>query len=79
MILEDAGIDEPFHPGARRESDVDAFLLNLGLVIVNEINAPLDSTMTVGEFLDRTAQGDFSYTWKAPPAVRATCLTELRR
>jgi hypothetical protein len=31
-LLQDAGVDKPFHPGARSEAEVDAFLTGLGLV-----------------------------------------------
>jgi len=78
-LLEEAGIDEPFHPGARRESDVEAFLESAGLVVTDEVKMPPDSTMTLGDFLDRTERGDFSYTWKAPHEVQQQCLAELRR
>lgn len=76
-LLEQAGIAEPFHPGARRESDVDEFLAAAGFVAVETVNAPLDSTLTLSDFLDRIARGDFSYTWNATSEVQRTCLTEL--
>jgi SAM-dependent methyltransferase len=79
VLFEEAGIDEPFHPGVRRETDVDDFLVRCGLGIVDIVKVRQESTMTVEEFIDRTANGDFSYTWKAPPAVQSACLRELRR
>jgi SAM-dependent methyltransferase len=77
-LLEHAGIDEPFHPGARRQSDVDEFLATAGLIVVDEVKMPLDSTMTLGDFLDRMERGDFSYTWKGPPDIQKACLADLK-
>jgi hypothetical protein len=77
-LLEEAGVAEPFHPGVRRESDVDAFLSDRGRELVDAVEVPLDGGMAVGDFLGRIEAGEFSYTWSAPPAVKDRCLAALR-
>ena len=77
-LLEEAGVAEPFHPGVRRESDVDAFLTECGCRLVDVVEVPLDGAMPVGAFLDGIEAGEFSYTWNASPAVNDRCLSALR-
>jgi SAM-dependent methyltransferase len=80
-LLEDAGVAEPFHPGARRESDVDAFLAERGCVlvdVVDVVDVPLAGAMPVRDFLDRIDAGEFSYTWTAPAPVKDRCVAALR-
>jgi SAM-dependent methyltransferase len=76
-LLEEAGVVEPFHPGVRREADVDAFLSARGCALVDVVEAPLDGGMPVGDFLHRIEAGEFSYTWSAPTAVKDRCLAAL--
>ena len=78
VLLEQAGVSNPFHPGVRRESDVDKYLLQIGWKRVDDVTVPLDGGMPISEFVDRIAKGAFSYTWKAPPAVVSECIRELR-
>ena len=78
-LLEDAGVANPFHNGVRRESDIAYYLSQIGCTFVDDVTVPLDGDMTVGEFIDRIAKGEFSYTWKAPPVIRSQCLDELRQ
>jgi SAM-dependent methyltransferase len=77
-LLEEAGVVEPFHPGARREADVDTFLSTHGCALVEAVEVPLDGGMPVGDFLRRIEAGEFSYTWGAPMAVRERCAAALR-
>jgi len=77
-LLEEAGVAEPFHPGVRRESDVDEFLSEAGCTLVDAVDVPLDAGMSVGDFLDRIEAGEFSYTWNAPAPVRDRCVAALR-
>jgi len=77
-LLEEAGVAEPFHPGVRRESDVDAFLSERGCALVDAIDVPIDGEMLVGDFLSRIEAGEFSYTWNAPAPVRDRCVASLR-
>ena len=77
-LLEEEGVVFPFHPGCRRESDVDAFLSERGCPLVDAVEVPLDGGMAVGEFLDRIEAGEFSYTWRAPAPVKDWCVSALR-
>src|SRR5262245_52908365 len=77
-LLEDAGVAEPFHPGVRRESDVDTFLAERGCALVDVVDVPVDGAMAVGDFLCRIEEGEFSYTWSAPAAVSDRCVAALR-
>jgi SAM-dependent methyltransferase len=77
-LLEDAGVVEPFHPGVRRESDVNVFLSQRGYAVVDAVEVPLDGEMSVGAFLRRIEAGVFSYTWSAPAAVKDRCTTALQ-
>jgi SAM-dependent methyltransferase len=77
-LLAEAGVAEPFHPGVRRESDVDGFLSERGCALVDTIEDPLDGGMLVGDFLSRIEAGEFSYTWKAPAPVKDRCVVALR-
>jgi SAM-dependent methyltransferase len=77
-LLEEAGVAEPFHPGARRESDVDTFLSQRGCALVETVEVPLDGGMPVGDFLSRIEAGEFSYTWNAPTSITDRCVAALR-
>lgn len=77
-LLEEAGVAEPFHPGVRHESTVDAFLSGRGCGLVDAVEVALEGGMPVGDFLDRIEAGEFSYTWSAPAAVKDRCVTALR-
>src|SRR2546425_365612 len=77
-LFEAAGVANPFHPGARRESEVEECLLGEGVIHRGGIQMAADFQMTLGEFLDRIAAGKFSYTWNVPPGVLPGCLTQLR-
>jgi len=77
-LLEEAGIVEPFHPGVRRESDVDTFLSERGCALVDAVDVPLDGGMPVGDFLRKIEAGDFSYTWSASTSVKDRCAAALR-
>lgn len=77
-LLEEAGVAQPFHPGVRRESDVDAFLSERGCPLVDVVDVALDGAMPVGAFLGGIEAGEFSYTWSASPAVKDRCLAALR-
>jgi hypothetical protein len=76
-LLEESGVLEPFHPGVRRESDVDTFLSER-CAFVDAIEVPLDGGMSVGDFLSKIDAGQFSYTWSAPTSVKDQCAAALR-
>jgi hypothetical protein len=77
-LLEEAGVAEPFHPGVRRESDVDAFLSEHGCDLIDAVDLGLDGGMSVGDFLRKVEAGEFSYTWSAPAPVKERCVAALR-
>jgi SAM-dependent methyltransferase len=77
-LLEEAGVEDPFHPGVRRESEVDTFLSERGCGLVDVVEAPLDGGMAVGDFLRKIEDGEFSYTWSAPASVKDRCAAALR-
>jgi len=77
-LLENAGVPEPFHPGVRRESDVDTFLSERGCELVDAVEVPLDGGMSVGDFLCKIEAEEFSYTWRAPTSVKDRCAAALR-
>jgi hypothetical protein len=45
---------------------------------VGELQVQGDGIITVGEFLQRIAAGEFSYTWGVPPEIQTPCLSELK-
>jgi len=77
-LLQHAGVLIPFHPGVRRESDVDTFLVEHGCTLRETVEVPLDGEMSVGDFLRGVEIGAFSYTWNVAASVREHCVAELR-
>lgn len=77
-LFQRAGVAELFHPGARFEAEIDAFLKTKGFRQVGELQVQGDGIITVGEFLQRIAAGEFSYTWGVPPEIQTPCLSELK-
>lgn len=77
-LLQEAGVVEPFHPGVRRELDVDRFLSERGCALIDTVEVPLDGGMPVGDFLGKIEAGEFSYTWSAPTSVKDRCAAALR-
>jgi SAM-dependent methyltransferase len=77
-LFEDAGVDNPFHPGAREEGDVDAYLLAHGFVRKEILEAGPGPSTTLRDFLVRVESGELSYIWAVPERVREDCLPKLR-
>ena len=77
-LFEQAGVLNPFHPGARSEGDVDEFLSGQGMVPSAKIGAGPGACMTLAEFLSRIDNGECSYIWNVPAEVQRRCLPELR-
>ena len=77
-LFERAGVSEPFHPGVRSESEVDADLTKLGFVRASDLVAGPGPIITLREFLRRLVEGEFSYTWAVPKTVLAECLPKLQ-
>ena len=77
-MFEAAGVATPFHPGARSESDVHAWLLAQGMTAASEVALGPGAPMTVESFLKRIADGECSYTWDVPRDVASRCLPDLQ-
>ena len=78
-LLEDAGVETPFHPGARSEVQVDSFLRDLGFHRKEQIEAGTGPTITLADFLNRIQSGEFSYVWNVPQNIQDSCLPQLKR
>ena len=77
-LFEEAGVDSPFHPGARSEAEVEAYLPGLGLVRKASLPAGPGPKMTLRDFLGRVESGEVSYIWNVPKRVQEDCLPRLR-
>lgn len=78
-LFQDAGVNNPFHPGARSEAEVDDFLVGLGLGRRNELRIGPGPTMTLRDFVEKIVSGEFSYIWNVPTRVRESCLPSLKK
>ena len=78
-LFQEAGIEAPFHPGARSEDEVDRFLRDLGFHQQELIDAGIGPAITLADFLNRIQSGEFSYVWNVPKDVQTACLANLRR
>jgi ubiquinone/menaquinone biosynthesis C-methylase UbiE len=79
LLFERAGVAEPFHPGVRQESQVEAVFAAHGFQPCADIVEPVTGAITLAEFLQRIVAGECSYTWEVPAGVQARCLPELRQ
>jgi ubiquinone/menaquinone biosynthesis C-methylase UbiE len=78
-LFEEAGVADPFHPGARSESDVDEFLAGRGFSVQRQIRVDGDVCLTLAEFMGRLIDGECSYTWDVPAEVQRVCLPRLEK
>jgi SAM-dependent methyltransferase len=78
-LFERAGIESPFHPGARSEVEVHGRLESLGFVRQTELALGPGPSVTLKEFLRRLVEGELSYIWGVPDSVRSECLPLLTR
>jgi SAM-dependent methyltransferase len=78
-LFENAGADNPFHPGVRAEREVNAFLLQLGLGRAAELSIGPGPSMTLRDFVSKVASGEFSYIWSVPEQIRDSCLPVLKQ
>ena len=78
-LFQEAGVEAPFHPGAKSEVEVDSYLRELGFYRSEQIEAGPGPTITLAEFLNRIQTGEFSYVWNVPKDVQDLCLPQLRR
>lgn len=79
MLFEAAGIERPFHPGARSEAEVDDYLTVLGLNRSNELRIGPGPRTRLGDFVDKIVSGELSYIWNVPAHVRESCLPKLKK
>jgi SAM-dependent methyltransferase len=73
-----AGIERPFHPGARTEAEVDAYFAELGFELTARVLGGPGPQLTLRAFVDRIVAGELSYTWNLPGDVRERCLPALQ-
>jgi SAM-dependent methyltransferase len=78
-LFEDAGVETPFHPGARSEDEVDAVLIGLGFVRRKKLPIGPGPSMTLHDFVGRVATGEFSYLWNIPRHVQESCIPLLNK
>jgi len=78
-LFEDAGVRNPFHPGARSESEVDDSLAALGLNRTNELWTGPGPTMTLHSFVEMIESGELSYIWNVPKNIQESCLPQLKQ
>jgi SAM-dependent methyltransferase len=78
-LFEEAGIETPFHPGARSEAEIDSYLRGLGFLRRERIDAGAGPAMTLADFLNKIESGELSYVWNVPRDVQDSCLPRLRR
>ncbi len=77
-LFELAGLRVPFHPGVRSESEVDQHLVGLRFVEEGQVDLGPGPTTTLREFLQRLTDGELSYIWNVPEAVRIESLPRLQ-
>jgi SAM-dependent methyltransferase len=78
-LFQDAGVETPFHPGARSEAEVDAVLMELGFVRSKKLPIGPGPSMTLRDFVGRVATGEFSYVWNIPTHVQESCIPLLNK
>jgi len=79
IVFQDAGINAPFHPGARTEAEIDAYVESLGFVATDRVFAGPGPDTSLGEFVRRITSGELSYIWKVPKPVQEQTLPLLQR
>jgi hypothetical protein len=79
MLFEEAGVANPFHPGARAESEVDQFLAARGFAVYERVRENGDVYLTLSDFMARITNGECSYTWNVPSEVQRLCLPQLEK
>jgi SAM-dependent methyltransferase len=78
-LFQEAGVETPFHPGARSEIEVDSCLRDLGFHRTEQIEAGAGPAITLADFLNKIQCGEYSYVWNVPKDAQDFCLPKLRR
>jgi SAM-dependent methyltransferase len=73
-LFQDAGVETPFHPGARSEAEVEEALTGLGFVRSKKLPIGPGPSLTLRDFVARVATGEFSYLWNIPAHIQESCL-----
>jgi SAM-dependent methyltransferase len=76
FLFERAGVELPFHPGARTEAQVEEELRRLGFERLQELKFA-SGAMLLSKFLEGIRTGRYTYTWNVPAAIQAECLPQL--
>jgi len=77
-LFQGAGVEKPFHPGARKEAEVNCLLTELGLWRSAELVVGPGPDVTLRDSLRRIASGELSYVWNVPKPVQESCLPLLQ-
>ena len=77
-LFEEAGVSDPFHPGARSEDEVDQFLAAERMIRIGDVSLGPGPGLSLGDFLQKIADAECSYVWQVPAAIQARCLPALR-
>lgn len=78
-LFQGAGVEVPFHPGARTEREVDAYFTELGFTRSHRVSGGRGTPTTLREFLRRIVSGEMSYIWHVPVQVQQACLPRLQQ
>lgn len=78
-LFQGAGVEAPFHPGARTEREVDTYFTELGFTRSHRVSGGSGTPTTLREFLRRIVAGEMSYIWQVPVHVQKACLPQLQR
>lgn len=78
-LFEDAGVNNPFHPGVRSEAEIDDFLVGLGLDRRNGLRIGAGPKMSLHDFVEKIVSGELSYIWNVPNHARESCLPRLKK
>jgi|GEM_PF-4526787 len=72
------GFKDIFHPGARREDEIHAYLDDLGWNNVASVSSGPGTRMTLGDFIHMVETHEASYLWNVPEDVQTRILPALR-
>src|SRR5689334_18151290 len=73
-LFEDAAVDNPFHPAARSEAEIDDFLASIRLDRRNELRIGSSPRITLRDFIEKIVSGELCYIWNVPKHFRESCL-----
>jgi SAM-dependent methyltransferase len=77
-LFEDAGVKNPFHPGARSEEQVERVLIEGGLARSGGVSLGPGPLRPLSDFLQQIDDRECSYVWNVPTEIQGRCLPALR-